>query len=186
MTGKEKCKRLKAIRKSVADRMGIDLHQTECTWEGECKGTCPKCRQEEEILNAAIMRKGATLAGAAVLATSLAACTPNGILLGQRNGGGSGNGGDDGIEQLSGDVAPIDDEDDLDGGYGTDGRSGGRGDDGIEELSGETAPIDDDGLDNDDCDDKESDGKDDSKGTHGDDDTFELSGMVAEPDDEDL
>ena len=32
----------------------IDLKQEECTYKGECSGTCPKCKQEEEILNCLI------------------------------------------------------------------------------------------------------------------------------------
>ena len=59
---KEKCKRLKAIRKKLADGLGIDLKQKECTFEGECRGTCPKCRQEEEALNRALLGKAAAVA----------------------------------------------------------------------------------------------------------------------------
>lgn len=59
---KEKCKRLKAIRKKLADGLGIDLQQRECTFEGECRGTCPKCRQEEEALNRALLGKAAAVA----------------------------------------------------------------------------------------------------------------------------
>lgn len=72
MDHKERCKKLKAIRKKVADTIGVDLHQTECTYEGECKGTCPKCEKEEQILNKAIM--GGTVAAAAVM---LSACSLN-------------------------------------------------------------------------------------------------------------
>lgn len=59
---KEKCKRLKAIRKKLADGLGIDLKQRECSFEGECRGTCPKCRQEEEALNRALLGKAAAVA----------------------------------------------------------------------------------------------------------------------------
>ena len=69
MDHKEKCKRLKAIRKKIADVIGVDLHQTECTYEGECPGTCPKCKKEEQILNRAIV--GGTVMATAVL---LSAC----------------------------------------------------------------------------------------------------------------
>ena len=82
MNSKEKCKTLKDIRKSLADSLGIDLKQTECTFEGECSGTCPKCKQEENILNSALLKKGAVILGTAVLTTSLAACTPQESLSG--------------------------------------------------------------------------------------------------------
>ena len=78
MTGREKCSKLKRIRAALADKLGIDLHQVECTFEGECTGTCPKCKQEEDALNAAILHKGAAMAGAMMLATSMAACVPFG------------------------------------------------------------------------------------------------------------
>ncbi len=78
MTGREKCNKLKKIRAAVAEKLGIDLHQVECTFEGECTGTCPKCKQEEDILNGAILHKGAALAGAMMLATSMSACVPFG------------------------------------------------------------------------------------------------------------
>ena len=46
MTGKEKCKLLKAIRREIAETNGIVYLTSECTFEGECKGTCPKCDAE--------------------------------------------------------------------------------------------------------------------------------------------
>ena len=44
--GKYVCKTLKAIRKQVADANEIQYEPTECTYEGDCLGTCPKCEQE--------------------------------------------------------------------------------------------------------------------------------------------
>ena len=46
-TGKAKCERLKQIRKDLAEQLNIDLQQKECTFKGNCKGTCPKCKQED-------------------------------------------------------------------------------------------------------------------------------------------
>ena len=133
MTGKEKCRRLKAIRKVLADQLGVDIHQVECTFEGECRGTCPKCKQEERDLNAAILRKGAALAGAAAIATSLAACVPN--IPGTRDtGGGQDTGEPQDVETLSGLIAPAPDD-----------QNGGDADPGdIEVLSGEVAYPDED------------------------------------------
>ena len=54
---KEKCKELKQIRAKMAEDLGVELHQTECTYEGYCSGTCPKCKQEEWKLNAALMKR---------------------------------------------------------------------------------------------------------------------------------
>ena len=55
---KKKCNELKKIRKILADKLGLDLHQKECTFDGDCKGTCPKCEAEEKALNKAIKTKG--------------------------------------------------------------------------------------------------------------------------------
>lgn len=67
MTHKEKCSVMKQMRKKIADKLGIDLHQTECTYEGECSGTCPRCAKEEKILNKALL-------SGAVVASSIALC----------------------------------------------------------------------------------------------------------------
>lgn len=72
---KEKCKTLKKIRKKLADTLDIDLHQRECTYEGTCSGTCPKCKQEEEQLNRAILAKSALAAGTVAVTVGLTGCT---------------------------------------------------------------------------------------------------------------
>ncbi len=72
---KEKCKTLKKIRKKLADALDIDLHQRECTYEGACSGTCPKCKQEEEQLNRAILAKSALAAGTVAITVGLTGCT---------------------------------------------------------------------------------------------------------------
>lgn len=108
MTGREKCNKLKRIRAALASKLGIDLHQVECTFEGECTGTCPKCKQEEDVLNAAILHKGAAVAGAMMLATSMTACVPfGGSSTSPKDSGTVETGGDD----LTGEVAPEPDND---------------------------------------------------------------------------
>ena len=54
---KEKCKILKEIRLKLAQKLGINLSQEPCTYEGECEGTCPACQEEEKILNEAIVKE---------------------------------------------------------------------------------------------------------------------------------
>ena len=46
MTGKEKCKILKQIRRDIAEKNDISMRIEECPYQGECKGTCPKCEEE--------------------------------------------------------------------------------------------------------------------------------------------
>ena len=74
MNNKEKCKILKEIRKETAEKIGVELNQIECTYKGECSGTCPKCRQEEEKLNKALLG-GKVAAVALASSLALAGCT---------------------------------------------------------------------------------------------------------------
>lgn len=50
MRGKEKCKALKKLRKQIAEENDIAYAVSECTFQGECKGTCPKCEAELRYL----------------------------------------------------------------------------------------------------------------------------------------
>ena len=45
-TGKQKCELLKAIRKQIAEQYGLEYNPSECSHEGVCSGTCPKCDAE--------------------------------------------------------------------------------------------------------------------------------------------
>jgi len=78
--GKSICKQLKALRHSIAEENGIPLEQRECTYEGPCRGTCPRCEAEVKYLERALahrlkLGKAATVAG---LSLSLAACSNGG------------------------------------------------------------------------------------------------------------
>lgn len=46
MKGKQICSYLKSVRREVAAANGIDLEIPDCTFEGECSGTCPRCEAE--------------------------------------------------------------------------------------------------------------------------------------------
>lgn len=65
--GKSKCDYLKKIRENIAKHYGIPFQTKECSFEGECKGTCPKCEQEVrylemELLKMGVLKKSLTLA----------------------------------------------------------------------------------------------------------------------------
>ena len=93
MKGKNKCKILKEIRQKIADENDIPYVTRECTYQGDCRGTCPKCEAELRYLEQELEKRrrlGKTVAVAAVaagLSLSLAACTPGGS-------SGAGSGGD--------------------------------------------------------------------------------------------
>ena len=50
MLGKQKCKILKEIRQRIADENDIPYVTRECTYQGSCKGTCPRCESELRYL----------------------------------------------------------------------------------------------------------------------------------------
>lgn len=50
MKGKEKCKALKEIRQKIAEQNDIAFAVSECTHQGDCRGTCPKCEAELRYL----------------------------------------------------------------------------------------------------------------------------------------
>ena len=66
--GKQTCKILKEIRKQIAAENDIKLVIEECTYQGDCLGTCPKCEAEVRYLERELekrqrMGKAAVFAG---------------------------------------------------------------------------------------------------------------------------
>lgn len=50
MNGKNKCKILKQIRAQIAQDNEIPYITSECKFQGDCTGTCPKCEAELRYL----------------------------------------------------------------------------------------------------------------------------------------
>ena len=81
MRGKETCRTLKTIRAEIARQNGIPWETEECTFEGECRGACPRCEAETRQLEEALakrrrLRKAVALAGVAVgMVTALSGCS---------------------------------------------------------------------------------------------------------------
>ena len=81
MNGKSKCKILKDIRKKIAEENDIDYVTSECKYQGECSGTCPKCEAElryleNELTKRKNLGKAVAVAGiAAALVVGSAGCT---------------------------------------------------------------------------------------------------------------
>ena len=84
MLGKEKCKILKEIRKRIADENDIPYVTRECTHQGECRGTCPRCEAELRELERQLLarqqagKRVAVAALCASLALSSVGCTRSG------------------------------------------------------------------------------------------------------------
>ncbi len=70
--GKQTCKILKEIRKQIAAENDIEFVTSECTYKGDCLGTCPKCEAEVRYLERELEKrqrlgKAAMFAGLAVV-----------------------------------------------------------------------------------------------------------------------
>ena len=55
--GRNTCNQLKAVRKKIAEANGIDYCPHECTFEGECIGTCPACEGEMRYIESELRRR---------------------------------------------------------------------------------------------------------------------------------
>lgn len=81
MLGKKKCRILKEIRQKIADENDIPYVTHECRFQGECRGTCPRCENELRYLEKQLAARAATgkrIAIAALCAgmtLSMAGCT---------------------------------------------------------------------------------------------------------------
>lgn len=78
MIGKRKCKILKEIRQRIADANDIEYVTRECEFQGECKGTCPRCEAEVRYLEEQLEKRrqsGKKIAVAAVAAGMLFSAT---------------------------------------------------------------------------------------------------------------
>ncbi len=82
MRGKEKCKALKEIRQKIAEQNDIAFAVSECTHQGDCRGTCPKCEAELRYLERQLeirknLGKAVVVAGiSAGMCAPMVACNP--------------------------------------------------------------------------------------------------------------
>ena len=81
--GKRTCKILKEIRQEIARANDISLVTSECRYQGDCAGTCPKCEAEVAYLEQQLNLR--RIAGKTVMLTGLAA---GALMFGSCHGGG--------------------------------------------------------------------------------------------------
>ena len=156
MLRKKKCRILKEIRQKIADENDIPYVTHECKFQGECKGTCPRCESELKYLEkqlAARAAAGKRIAIAALCAGmtfSMAGCASPF----SNNKGGDKSGTEDlagmmeGPEEVyvtTGEVAPPENTGE-EGQEGSTSQGGSNGDDVPEEveLTGDVAYIEED------------------------------------------
>ena len=112
MKGKEKCKALKEIRRQIAKKNDIPFAVSQCTHQGYCKGTCPKCESELRYLERELairqgLGKAVAIAGISIGAcTAFTACSPMDTVTDFLE--------NIGRDELAGDVMPVPDTEDDD------------------------------------------------------------------------
>ena len=88
--GKKICNALKEVRMQVAKANDIKYAPTECHYEGDCAGTCPKCEAEVRWLEQQLqlrrqLGKAVAMVGVSMGLAAVTACN-NGNLLFQTAG----------------------------------------------------------------------------------------------------
>ena len=76
MNGKRTCEALRQIRQNIANANCIEYTPAECTYQGECSGTCPRCESEmryseRQLRLRGTLGKAVVVAGLTLSATSL-------------------------------------------------------------------------------------------------------------------
>lgn len=72
MNGKKTCHTLKEIRQRIADENHIPFETKPCTFQGECRGTCPACEAEVRYLENQLNNRKRL--GKSVVLAGIAAC----------------------------------------------------------------------------------------------------------------
>lgn len=76
--GKQTCRILKEIRRQIAEANDIAFVTSECQYQGDCLGTCPKCEAEVRYLEQQLERKRMAGKAIALLGLSAGVITMNG------------------------------------------------------------------------------------------------------------
>ena len=82
--GKQTCKILKEIRKQIAAENDIKLVIEECTYQGDCLGTCPKCEAEVRDLERELEKRQRLGKAAVVAGLSVGLLGANQVALAQQ------------------------------------------------------------------------------------------------------
>lgn len=116
--GKQTCKILKDIRRQIAEANDIEFITSECQFQGDCLGTCPKCEAEVRYLEQQLERK--RIAGKAItvlgISAGLVAMSPMTSCTNSANKGTNQEVANDSTtseDLLLGDIVPISNEDTI-------------------------------------------------------------------------
>ena len=75
--GKQTCRILKEIRRQIAEVNDIEFITSECQYQGDCLGTCPKCEAEVRYLEQQLERKRMVGKAITILGISAGVMTMN-------------------------------------------------------------------------------------------------------------
>lgn len=102
--GKQTCRILKDIRRQIAEANDIEFITSECQYQGDCLGTCPKCESEVRYLEQQLERK--RMAGKAITLLGISAgLVTMGTMTSCNN---SGNKGTNREVEVTSDTVPSD------------------------------------------------------------------------------
>lgn len=78
--GRQTCRILKEIRRQIAKANNIEYLTSECRYQGDCRGTCPRCEAEVNWLEEQLRRRSAAgklirVAGISAGILALAGCS---------------------------------------------------------------------------------------------------------------
>ena len=74
--GKKVCNTLKEIRQQIADKNEIEYVTSDCHFDGECQGTCPKCDAELRYIENELHKRKHFGKAAAIAGISLGMAMP--------------------------------------------------------------------------------------------------------------
>jgi len=84
--GRKVCNTLKEIRQQIADKNEIEYTTSECHFEGECEGTCPKCDAELRYIETELHKRKHFGKAVAVAGIALGMAMPfTGCIKGEPN-----------------------------------------------------------------------------------------------------
>lgn len=69
--GKQTCRILKEIRQQIAEANDIEFITSECQYQGDCLGTCPKCEAEVHYLEQQLLSRQKSGLGIKIVGVSL-------------------------------------------------------------------------------------------------------------------
>lgn len=111
--GKQTCRILKDIRRQIAEANDIEFITSECQYQGDCLGTCPKCESEVRYLEQQLERKRMAGKAITILGISAGLATMTSMTSCSSFANKGANDKEQSEQVLLGDIIPISEEDTI-------------------------------------------------------------------------